>query len=146
MMFPPIFEQVKLIAPEKKKITVVIPIYNERETIGKIVSLSKKICPNILIVIAKKSDPKTIDGVKKLGVPFIIDSGKGKGAALRMAIETVKTQIIVFIDGDGSHDPKDIPRLVIQILNGKADMVIASRMTGGSDELHGTFDRFLRLV
>ena len=52
----------------------------------------------------------------------------------------------VFLDADGSHDPEDIPLLVEPILTGDADHVVASRLRGGSSELHGGFDEFLRLT
>jgi glycosyltransferase involved in cell wall biosynthesis len=54
--------------------------------------------------------------------------------------------VVVFIDADGSHDPKDIPAMVAPILAGDSDMVVGSRGKGGSDELHGTFEQFLRYV
>ena len=54
--------------------------------------------------------------------------------------------ILVFIDADGSHDPRDIPRLVEPIRRGQAELVIASRTRGGSDELHGTAEQLLRYV
>jgi len=54
--------------------------------------------------------------------------------------------ILVFIDADGSHDPRDIPALVAPIRAGAADMVIGSRGRGGSDELHGTIEQFIRYV
>jgi dolichol-phosphate mannosyltransferase len=54
--------------------------------------------------------------------------------------------VTVFIDADGSHVPEDIPRVVEPILSGTADHVSASRLMGGSSELHGGFDEFLRLA
>ena len=52
----------------------------------------------------------------------------------------------MFIDADGSHDPHDIPAMVAPIQAGDADMVIGSRGKGGSDELHGTLEQFIRYV
>jgi hypothetical protein len=52
----------------------------------------------------------------------------------------------VFIDADGSHDPNDIPKLVGPIKADKSDLVIGSRQTGGSDELHGTLEQFIRYI
>src|SRR5690606_37146105 len=52
----------------------------------------------------------------------------------------------IILDADGSHDPDDIPRLVAPILEGTADHVSGSRLMGGSSELHGGFDEFLRLT
>ncbi|MCX5900181.1 MAG: glycosyltransferase family 2 protein, partial [Proteobacteria bacterium] len=58
----------------------------------------------------------------------------------------VTTEITVFIDADGSHDPADIPKLIAPILKVEADHVSASRLIGGSSELHGGFDEFFRLM
>jgi dolichol-phosphate mannosyltransferase len=63
-----------------------------------------------------------------------------------LSIDAATTDILVFIDADGSHEPRDIPRLVAPILAGHADLVIGSRGKGGSDELHGTLEQFIRYV
>jgi dolichol-phosphate mannosyltransferase len=52
--------------------------------------------------------------------------------------------VTVFIDADGSHDPRDIPTLAWPVLRGEYDLVIGSRWTGGSDELHGDMNKWLR--
>src|SRR5213079_3356391 len=64
----------------------------------------------------------------------------------QVAIERVTSDLIVFIDADGSHDPDDIPQLVAPIVEGRADHVSGSRLIGGSSELHGGFDEFFRLM
>jgi dolichol-phosphate mannosyltransferase len=76
----------------------------------------------------------------------LFDGGRGKGEALRRAIAHVGTPITVFLDADGSHDPEDIPLLVEPIVHDRADHVSASRLRGGSSELHGGFDEFFRLT
>ena len=53
---------------------------------------------------------------------------------------------VVYLDADGSHDPKDIPALVEPIKKGEADLVIGSRGRGGSDELHGDVEKLLRMI
>ena len=63
---------------------------------------------------------------------------------MRRAIPHIRTPVTVFLDADGSHDPEDIPLLVEPILAGEADHVSASRLRGGSSELHGGFDEFFR--
>jgi dolichol-phosphate hexosyltransferase len=64
---------------------------------------------------------------------------------MRCAIKHIKEGIIVFIDADGSHIPEDIPKLVKPLQDNKAEMVIGSRFLGGSEELHGDFNKFLRM-
>ncbi len=63
-----------------------------------------------------------------------------------MAINHIENGIIVFIDADGSHCIKDIPDLVNPIYLEKADLVVASRMLGGSDELHGNLTNFIKMM
>lgn len=126
-------------------ITVVIPTLNEAATVGRIIEACKPHADEVLVV-----DGHSKDGTGKiaedLGVRVILDNGKGKGAALRHAVNFVFNDIVVFVDADGSHDPRDIPKLVKPILDGEADHVTGSRLLGGSSELHGGFDEFFRLT
>jgi dolichol-phosphate hexosyltransferase len=129
----------------KHKVTVVIPAKNEEKTIRGITKEVRPYCDEILVVSAKSATDNTRKIVKSLGVKLLVDNGKGKGAGLRYAIRNINEGIIVFMDADGSHITKDIPKLVQPIKDGRADLVIASRMYGGSMELHGTFNKLLRL-
>ena len=65
---------------------------------------------------------------------------------MRLAFDEALGDIIVFIDADGSHEPKDIPAMVAPILAGQADLVVGSRGKGGSDELHGTLGQLIRYI
>jgi dolichol-phosphate mannosyltransferase len=76
----------------------------------------------------------------------ISDPGRGKGLAIRLAVSHIETDLTVLMDADGSHDTKDIPRLIEPIRRGEADHVSASRLLGGSSELHGSFDEWARLA
>lgn len=129
----------------KQKITVVIPAFNEEKTIKKVVTGAKPFCDAIIVALAKKSRDKTGKIAQSLGAGIIRDNGKGKGDGMRCAINEIKEGIVVFIDADGSHVPEDIPKILGPIRRGKADMVIGSRYLGGSEELHGDFDKFLRM-
>jgi len=131
---------------KKDKVTAVISAYNEEKTIKYVIQRAKSYCDGILVVSAKKSTDKTRDIARSLGVRVLIDHGKGKGDGMCLAINTINEGIIVFIDADGSHILKDIPKLVKPVKEGKADMVIGSRMLGGSMEFHGTFNKFLRFA
>lgn len=129
----------------KNKVILVIPAYNEEKTIGNLIKKSRHYCDEILVVSAEKATDNTRKIAKSLGCKVLIDNGKGKGAGMRLAIESVKEGIIVFMDADGSHITSDIPKLTGPIKSGKADMVIGSRFLGGSEEMHGDFDKFLRV-
>jgi len=126
-------------------VCVVIPTKDEGETIGELLESIKKSGYRILVVNSKKTTDNTPKIVREKGVELITDHGLGKGDGLRTAIEHSNADVLVFIDGDGSHIPGDIPKIVKPILQDKADMVIASRMLGGSEELHGTTGQAFRL-
>ena len=127
------------------KTSVVICTKNEERTISEVIKGAKKYADELLVVDGHSKD-KTREIAKKLGARVFLDGGKGKGEATRVGIEKAKGEIIVFIDADGSHEPRDIPKLIKPIIQGKADLVVASRGRGGSDELHGDFEKLLRLI
>ncbi|MBN1700027.1 MAG: glycosyltransferase family 2 protein [Spirochaetales bacterium] len=128
------------------RLCVVIPAKDEEQSIGEIVRACKKFT-NKVIVVDGNSQDKTRDIAASCGAKVVLDPGKGKGSGIRASIDHVDDEdIVVFIDADGSHDPEDIPRLVKPIQEGKADHVTGSRLIGGSSELHGGFDEFMRLT
>jgi dolichol-phosphate mannosyltransferase len=127
------------------KISVVIPTLNEEATVGDIIKGCMPHADEIILVDGHSRD-KTREIANKLGIKVILDHKKGKGEAIRTAVSHVSGDIIVFIDADGSHTPEDIPKLIEPILRNEADHVSASRLIGGSSELHGGFDECFRLM
>jgi glycosyltransferase involved in cell wall biosynthesis len=129
----------------RSRVTVVIPTRDEEGLIGEIIDAVRPACDEVLVVDGHSKD-RTREFAQAHEARVVLDHGKGKGEALRLALEEATGEIVVFIDADGSHDPRDIPALVAPIASGDADMVIASRGRGGSDELHGTIEQFIRYV
>lgn len=127
-------------------VTVVIAAKDEEATIGDVAASCRPYAADTLVVVDRRSVDRTAERAAAAGARVIVDRGRGKGDAMRCAIAEIKTAITVFIDADGSHDPADIPRLVQPIIDDQADHVSASRLTGGSSELHGGFDEFFRLA
>jgi glycosyltransferase involved in cell wall biosynthesis len=125
--------------------TVVIPAKDEEGIVGSIVDACRPHADEILVVDGHSRD-RTREIAVEHGARVIEDNGRGKGDALRVAIAATTTEIVVFIDADGSHEPADIPKLVEPIRAGRADLVIASRGKGGSDELHGTLEQLIRYI
>jgi dolichol-phosphate mannosyltransferase len=125
--------------------TVVIPAKDEEGIVGSIVDACRPHADEILVVDGHSRD-RTRDIAVEHGARVLEDNGWGKGDALRVAIAAATTEIVVFIDADGSHEPADIPKLIEPIRAGRADLVIASRGKGGSDELHGTLDQLIRYI
>ena len=126
-------------------ITVVIPARNEELTVGLVVRECLNYVAKVIVVEGGSTD-RTAETATAAGAHVVRDQGLGKGAALRLGVDHVTTPICVFVDADGSHDPIDIPMLAAPIKAGQAEHVTGSRLLGGSDELHGGGDEFLRLA
>lgn len=129
----------------RERICVIIPALNEDRTLGEIIEGCRASSSDILVVDGHSMD-RTTQIARSMGARVIFDHRRGKGEAIRTAIPHIRRELTVFIDADGSHDPRDIPLLVQPILEGKADHVSASRLLGGSSELHGGFDECFRLM
>jgi dolichol-phosphate hexosyltransferase len=126
-------------------VTIIIPTLNEEETIANVIEQCRVFGDEVIVVDGHSTD-RTKDIADSLNVRVILDNGEGKGAALRQAVSIATGDIVVFIDADGSHDPLDIPKIIQPIVEGKADHVTGSRILGGSSELFGGFNEFLRLA
>lgn len=127
------------------KVSVIITAKNEEYTIGDVINNCRPFANEIIVV-----DGKSYDRTKEIslnsGAKVVTDHGKGKGDGIKTGIKEAAGDILVFMDADGSHEPKDIPRLIEPILRNEADMVIGSRLLGGSDEIHGTISNFMRTI
>jgi dolichol-phosphate mannosyltransferase len=126
-------------------VSAVIAAKQEAPSLGDVVTRARRWVGDVIVVAGQSTDG-TADVAVRAGARVITDGGRGKGEALRCAIPEIRTPITVFLDADGSHDPEDIPLLVEPIASGRADHVSASRLRGGSSELHGGFDEFFRLA
>jgi dolichol-phosphate mannosyltransferase len=126
-------------------VTAIVPARNEEATVATVVRECLNYAAQVIVVEGGSTD-RTAEIATAAGARVVRDQGLGKGAALRLAVAQVETPICVFVDADGSHDPIDIPLLVAPIKAGLADHVTGSRLLGGSDELHGGGDEFLRLA
>ncbi len=140
------------------KVSIVIPCYNEKSTIAKIVEAvrSAPVENKEIIVI----DDGSNDGTQTLlreklsgAVDQIIyhPTNRGKGAALRAGFEAASGEIILVQDADLEYSPKEYPLLLEPIISGKADAVFGSRFMGGRPHRvvffwHMIGNRFLTLL
>ena len=114
-------------------IKLVIPARNEEGAIGKVVS-SIVHQVDAVIVADNGSTDATADVARAAGAVVVSVPEPGYGRACLAAIETAGDfDILVFMDGDASDDPQDLPKLLAPILSGEADMVIGSRILGDCD-------------
>ena len=118
-----------------EKVSVIIPVYNEDKSIGGLVSRIKTCYPAFdIIVIDDGSIDNTADvaqaaGAKVYSHPYNI----GNGAAIKSGIRVADGDILVFLDGDGQHDPKDIAELLRYFP--QFDMVVGARSIGDQASL-----------
>jgi glycosyltransferase involved in cell wall biosynthesis len=117
------------------KVSIIIPVYNEGETIGGLVTKIKSSYPDFdVIVIDDGSIDNTADAAQTAGArvyshPYNI----GNGAAIKSGIRVADGDILVFLDGDGQHNPEDIAGLLRYFP--QFDMVVGARSTGGQASL-----------
>lgn len=128
------------------KTTVIIPTFNEVESIEKVLSQIPKDKVDEILVIDAPSFDGTAELVKKTGYPLIIQEGKGFGRAIATGVKHAKGDVVVVLNGDGSQNPEDIPKLLEKIEQGY-DLVLASRYLpeAGSDDdtlIHYIGNRF----
>ncbi len=119
------------------KLSVVIPVYNERKTILEILRRVRAVdLPKEIILV----DDCSTDGTRETlrGLPACDDlkilfqaRNAGKGAALRAGFELVTGDVVVVQDADLEYDPADYPELIRPILADKADVVYGSRFLSG---------------
>ena len=126
-------------------VSAVIAAKQEAPTIEEVIARTRDYVGQVIVVVGRSTDG-TGELAARSGARVVCDGDLGKGEAIRRAIPLVHTPVTVLLDADGSHDPEDIPLLVEPILAGRADHVSASRLRGGSSELHGGFDEFFRLA
>jgi dolichol-phosphate mannosyltransferase len=128
----------------KTRYSIVIAARNEEKTIGDVLRAVRDMTDDLIVVDGHSAD-RTAEIAREMEARVIPDNGLGKGDAVRVGIEAARHPIAVMIDADGSHDPGDIPKLVDPIINEEADLVMGSRMLGGSDELFGSIPEVIRL-
>ena len=124
---------------KEKKLSVIVPVYNEEKTLSRIIEKVQKSSLNIekeIIVVndASKDGSKEIilDLLKKYDniKYFEHEKNMGKGAAIRTGLKNFDGDFVVIQDGDLEYNPEDFERLLEPILAGKSDVVYGSRMKG----------------
>jgi glycosyltransferase involved in cell wall biosynthesis len=132
-----------------KIILVGIPAYNEEETIAKVIVNAEEHADTIIVVDDGSTDD-TGAIAEGLGARVVRHTrNRGKGEALRtifMQARHLEVDVLVTLDGDGQHDPHDIPELIRPILDSTADLVVGSREKRETPKLRRAGVRMLNLV
>ncbi len=112
------------------KVSVIVPTLNEAGSIEKVLSDVAKENVNEILVVDGHSTDGTIEIVKNMGHRVILQKKKGLGDAIKEGIENTEGDIVIIVDADGSHNTRDISKLVRKIYEGY-DLVVASRYISG---------------
>jgi len=120
------------------KISVIMPVYNERQTIHKIIEKVQQVnLEKEIIIVDDCSTDGTRECLEELKEDnikiFYHERNKGKGAALQTGFNHVSGDIVIIQDADLEYDPDEYHRLIRPIVSGQADVVYGSRFLSGSE-------------
>ena len=121
-----------------KKITIIIPCYNEENGIKEVINevpkekLKKLGYKTEILVIDNNSKDKTAEIAKKNGAKVISELKQGKGNAVRTGFRSISkdTDYVIMLDGDNTYKPYEIPRMIEPLESNFCDVVIGSRLEG----------------
>lgn len=114
------------------KISVIIPCYNEEQSIGEVIKNIKKSIPqNLLqeiIVVDNNSTDKSAEISKNNGAKIILEKKQGYGAALKTGFKEAQGEIIATLDADGQYPAELIPKITEYLLKNNLDFISCNRV------------------
>jgi len=119
------------------KLLILIPAYNEEGAVGGVIQEVRQVLPDTsILVVDDCSDDATITtarqaGAQVLTLPYHLGLGGCVQAGYRLAFE-LGYDYVIRVDGDGQHDPRDIPTILSALEQQKCEMVIGSRFMDGA--------------
>lgn len=110
-------------------IAIILPCYNEEQTIGKVIKNFRQALPTAQIwVCDHNSNDRTTGVAQEAGAQVIFDSYQGKGNAVRRLFAEVDADVYVMADGDETYDASAAPKLIDHLIENRLDMVNAARV------------------
>ena len=118
-----------MIEPNRVRVSVIIPTHNEAQAIGLVLADLPPDLATEVIVVDSNSTDGTPDVAAKMGVRVIQEPRRGYGRACLTGLANANSpDVIVFLDGDYSDRPSELPILLAPIIEGRADITIGSRL------------------
>jgi glycosyltransferase involved in cell wall biosynthesis len=143
-------------SPRYRKLSVIVPVFNERNTVAEVVRRMRTVelpVDREIVIVDDGSSDGTSHVLSQLGDSTVRvvkhAENRGKGAAIRTALEHVSGDLVLIQDADLEYDPEDWPRLLAPAMKGRATVVYGSRFTGERRNmlfLHWIGNRFLSLL
>lgn len=116
------------------RVSLIIPALNEAENIGPLLSQVDTDLVDQIIVVDNGSTDGTGSVAAAGGATVVHEARRGYGSACLKAIHAAPAaDVLVFMDGDGSDDPREIERLLTSLVQGEVDLVIGSRVRGEAE-------------
>jgi glycosyltransferase involved in cell wall biosynthesis len=122
----------EMASESKPFVSVIIAALNEEESIAKVIAAVPRKIADETIVVDNGSDDRTTEVAAAAGARVVYEPRCGYGRAFMTGLESISqaSEIIVFLDGDGSDCPEMMDRLVMPIIEDRFDFVIGSRTAG----------------
>jgi glycosyltransferase involved in cell wall biosynthesis len=117
------------VSPTTSKIAILIPCYNEEQTVADVVTQFRAQLPTAdIYVFDNNSSDRTVSMAQAAGARVFHEQRQGKGYVTQTMFRTVDADAYVIVDGDGTYPAPAVHRLLAPVLNGEADMVVGSRL------------------
>ncbi len=131
------------IAKPEKSIAVLIPCYNEEQTVAQVVKDFRKFLPEAVIyVFDNNSTDKTAENARAAGAEVVFELHKGKGNVVRAMFEKITADVYLMVDGDSTYPAEFAHALVQPILDEKADVVVGRRVAVRREKAYPLFHQF----
>jgi len=127
-----------MVTEPTKKLAILIPCYNEASAIGALVANIPRVklwdlgVATQVFIVDNNSTDDTVPGAVAAGATILREKKQGKGNAVRTGFLALPTDIdfVAMLDGDGTYDPGELPRMIEPLLSDFSDVVVGSRLGG----------------